>query len=175
MRFGGRRRPLTLLVGPGGEKWLSALLEQAYPRAFPHGFRLLVKTLTPGREGRLGPVRLRIARTEHSQPNFAVRIEEGDRSVCFSGDGAPTVAAGRLYRGADVLVHECFAAQRPVLGHAAAAALLPWAEELQLGVLYLVHLGTPYRRAIMARARAFHGALRVRIARPGQTVHVGGR
>lgn len=48
--------------------------------------------------------------TRHTQPfmeSVAYRVDQGDRSIVFSGDTGPSDSVRELARGASVLVHEC--------------------------------------------------------------------
>lgn len=111
MRLGGRKRPLTLLGGPGSQARLEQVLELGYPGSYAPGkcYPIEFRELHPGSLGHLGALELRVAASAHSVPNHALRIEApGMRSLVYSGDGAPTPATRELCRGAGVLVHECF-------------------------------------------------------------------
>lgn len=56
----------------------------------------------------LGPFAVRFAETQHALTNHAIRLEAGGRTFAYSGDGRPTPEALDLYRGCDLLFHECY-------------------------------------------------------------------
>jgi len=87
-----------------------------------------------------GSLALRTAVSEHGVLNTALSIADGKVRACYSGDGGPTAETRELYRGATLLVHECFAPAGPRPGHADAETLLALADELEVGTLALVHL-----------------------------------
>lgn len=54
----------------------------------------------------IGPFSVRVARVVHPVEAYAVRVEQGGRSVVYSGDTAPSAALVDLAAGADVLLCE---------------------------------------------------------------------
>ena len=138
----GRRRPLQLLGGPGAEAQIRAVLELGYPGMLGKApFQVMFREIEPERGIDVGPVRLDVAASGHSLPNFAVRITEGGRTLCYSGDGAPTDATRALYRGASLLVHEAYYAEpTEKRSHASAPEVIAMARDAGAQMLHLVHL-----------------------------------
>jgi ribonuclease BN (tRNA processing enzyme) len=172
MRFQGRTRPLELLGGPAVHAWLPELLDFAYPGSFDgHGFFPIDRReLAPG--ANLGPLRLTTALTAHPIPNSALRIDTPTHSVCLSGDGAPTDASRALYRGATVLVHECFSAEAAPSGHASARELLALGDELGVGILGLVHVGVEHKVRVRDLVAATRTRCLVLLPEPGDTLEL---
>ena len=102
--FEGRTRKLTVLTTIWGIEQLRRLFEaMSVPAgAFPVHYEVAAETPM------VGPFRLAQALTEHTTPNYAVRLEAGGRRLAWSGDGRPTAEAKHLYAEADLLFHECF-------------------------------------------------------------------
>ena len=150
MREHGRTRPLRVLGGTGVRDWLDRLLELGYPgvcvpsRCFP----IEAVELVPGQRTELGAVSLSVAPSSHSLPNLAVRVEEGDSVLCYSGDGAPTASTVELYRGASVLVHECCHVDAVSGGHATLGDVLRVLEEARVDRTYLVHVASEERATL---------------------------
>lgn len=167
MREEGRRRPLEVIGGPGVAEQLTTLCEVAYPGAFERSFPVEAVELSPGSTLRRADASLRNARSSHSLPNFSLRIDEGTKSYCHSGDGCPTDETRELYRGATLLAHECYFAERAHPSHARATDLLPMAEALGVETLALVHLGRHEKARIAALAAG--AARRVEIPGPGDS------
>ena len=72
-----------------------------------------------GAELRLGPFRATFARTQHSAPAMAVRIEADGRVLVYASDTAPCDGLRRLARGADLLLmHTLLPTVEPVADHA---------------------------------------------------------
>lgn len=172
MRLAGRTRPLRLLGAPGTETWLRRLLRLSYPGVLTKAlFPIEIHVLRPRAPLRLGGVTFRVARTAHSLPNLAIRIDD-DRSIAYSGDGAPTPASRRLYEGVDLLVHECFWPERPSVGHAGADELLPLVREADVGRLAIVHVAKEGREALTERINRWEPPPVVLLPSPGDTLEV---
>jgi len=109
MRTIGRRRPLSILTGPGLVTAIKDLLDVAYPRSFAPDrcFALEMLEIEPMAARSFGQVTLTTAPTTHGVSNHALGVEDLGRRWAYSGDGKPTRAATELYRGVDLLVHEC--------------------------------------------------------------------
>ena len=174
MRLAGRREPLTVFGGPGVERWLERLLDLAYPGSYEveKCFRIEPVEITPGARHAFGAATLSNAESDHIVRNVSLRIDEGGKSVCVSGDGAPSEQTRILYRGCNLLVHECYSPSSPPKGHAGAEELLGMADELGIETLCLVHLGCDEKDAVRASAERFRGRTRVLVPSPGDVVAV---
>ena len=51
-------------------------------------------------------LKLEFAKTEHSTKNLAIKINEDEKSLCYSGDGDLTENTIKLYSNCDLLVHD---------------------------------------------------------------------
>lgn len=173
MREEGRTRPLEIIGGPGTEAWLREVCELAYPRAFQNMFPLVSVDLAPGERLVRGGATLENAESAHSVRNLALRIDEDGRSYCHSGDGRPTDATRALYTGANVVVHECYFAERETKSHAHMGELFQMAEEVAIESLVLLHFGR-YEKARVRELCAARDpeAPRVVIPEPGDTLSV---
>lgn len=171
MRFEGRRRPLTVLGGPGVGRWLGRLCDLAYPGALGKSpFPVLTAEVSPRRPLTWGGLGLAVARTDHPVRNLALRLSDGRRSVAYSGDGGPTAASRRLFRGADLLVHEAFWLDAPAKGHASVRQVLALAREAEVGRLAVVHVAKELRgQAAPVIAESGTPAL---LPSPGDTLEV---
>jgi ribonuclease Z len=169
MKEEGRTRPLEVIGGPGIGRWLEKLNELAYPGAWAGGFPLTAVELAPGERLERGGATLSNAQSRHGVRNLALRIDEGGRSYCHSGDGAPSDATRALYRDATLLLHECYHAERESDGHARASELCEMAETLEVETLALVHLSRR-EKADIARAGSEHaGKTKIVIPNPGDS------
>lgn len=161
----GRRSPLEIVATTEIRRHLLFLFQAAelVPErslSFPLAWRE-----TP-RDGAIGPFRVRTARTRHAVPNDAFRFEAGGRSFAYSGDGRPTVESEALYRGVDLLFHECLSVapidEQP--HHASLDLLADFPERLGVGRLRLHH---PWARERAALAAAIADLDRIALAEPG--------
>jgi ribonuclease BN (tRNA processing enzyme) len=169
----GRTRPLTIIGGGGLENWLAKLMELAYPGlATKKGsFDVDAVSLTSGASHELGPVTIRVARSNHSVENLAVRLEGPGGVLCHSGDGAPTSETEALYAGADLLVHECYADDDAVPVHAHLDQVREMAVRGRVGRLCLLHLGKFYKDRITEKAAQVTD-VEVILPRPGDTLPI---
>ena len=115
-----RSKPLTILGGPGLERFV-ARLARAWRWVMPTGYELTLKSMQAGAWEWEG-LRIRTARMSHNRESIGVRIEE-DRAVVFSGDTDYSANLIRLARGVDLLVVECSFPEQKVKGHLDLASL----------------------------------------------------
>jgi ribonuclease BN (tRNA processing enzyme) len=171
MKFAGRTRPIALLGGPELEPWVTELLDFAYPGSFGESFFPLPRlSLQPGVPTSWGALELTVALSQHGATNASLCIKDQGVKVCYSGDGGPTLATRELYRGAQLLVHECFAPSHPELGHADAATLLSMADELGVQTLALVHVGREHKQLVRQFVDTHRARCRVILPRPGERI-----
>ena len=168
----GRTRPLNLLGGPGTSSWLPRLLELGYPGTFASDrcYTINPVEVHPGASMGYGALTLRTAQSEHGVANFAVRVEEGPTALCFSGDGAPTAATRELYRGATVLVHECFGRLPGTSGHAHFAEVIDVAVEADADTLCIVHVAIEARTDVQRDASTVGAPPRIVLPAPGDSL-----
>ncbi|HEX2721715.1 MAG TPA: MBL fold metallo-hydrolase [Gemmatimonadaceae bacterium] len=120
----GRRTPLRAF-GPPGLKAMTDHLIAAFAedisvrttgpeRAIPGGYRVNVKEVRSGIVYDSAGVRVRAFMVPHSNWKVALgyRIEARGKSIVISGDTRPSEAISRAAEGADILVHEVYAAAK---------------------------------------------------------------
>lgn len=182
MRLGGRKRPLTILGGPGSRARLEQLLELGYPGSYaPHKcYAIEYVELQPNTTESFGPLELRIAASAHSIVNYALRIDApGQRSVMYSGDGAVTEGTRALARGVSVLVHECFFPARSdspkgERKHGDLDGCVELAVEAGVESLALLHFAAEAKQAIRDRARDLATPdLQILLPTPGDSLALG--
>jgi ribonuclease BN (tRNA processing enzyme) len=137
----GRTRPFTVFGQRGTLDRIEQVTRLAYRNVwdklpFSLGFREVEPDLPVTWEGWT----FRTAESHHSQRNLALRLEAEGIALCYSGDGAPTAATRALYRGCDVLVHECYAETRVSEHHAMLPEVLTLARDVGARSVALVHL-----------------------------------
>jgi ribonuclease Z len=82
----------------------------------------------------------RFAENGHSRKDLAVRIEDGKKSIFYSGDGMPTEETLALARGCDLIIHEAFRLEGNTPGHGTIRACIDFARKAGAGSLALVHV-----------------------------------
>lgn len=174
MREAGRTRSLTVFGGPGVAAWVGRLLDLGYPGAYAPDkcFHIEPVALEPGVRRSFGACTLANAASRHSVRNLSLRIDEAGKSLCYSGDGAPSDATRALFHGATVLVHECYAAEQAPEGHAALGEILALGADAEVETLCLLHIRRNDKDAVRARAQAHRGRPRVLVPAPGDRVDI---
>jgi ribonuclease Z len=178
MRLGGRKRPLTLLCGPGQASKLEQLLELGYPGSYAPHKCYPIEYIELDREGvsRFRDFDLRIAPSAHSVVNYALRLESpGLRSLVYSGDGFPTEATRELCRGVSVLVHECFfPGANGDRKHGGVDSCLELAHASAVQTLALLHFAGEAKTAITEQIQARSGdPFEIVLPRPGDVLPLG--
>lgn len=140
----GRTKKLTLV----GQKDLPEKLEKVMGLGYPGfldrlKFRIVFKKAT--KRFRVGDLYIRTAETQHSIKNLSVRVSDGRKSLCYSGDGVPTEKSCSLYESSDVLAHDAFLLDRTIPGvHPCVRDILTFSPFVKK--LYLVHMQRDLRR-----------------------------
>ena len=111
----------------------------------------VVRPVVLEHELRWGDATLRFVDQPHGGiTSLGMRIEERDRSVVYSIDFHElTQEMANLYQGADVWICDCLM-RRPHPTHAHLDAVLGWASDLNVGQLYLTHMGNGLDYATLA-------------------------
>ena len=159
------QRRLTLHLPPGGLATMQTILEAVH---FPRDFfetTFDVREYGPDRSTDLGGLCARFATAEHYIPAWAIRLE-GDHSLTYTGDTAPTAPVVELARGTDLFVCEA-TLEAPetgaVKGHCTPQQAAEMAAEAQVKGLLLTHFWFGMDRQAAARnaAQHYHGPIHV--------------
>ena len=165
----GRRKPLVIAASPWGRQQLCELQRLGLGSGWKPGFEYVWHNLPEPLN--LGDTRLTFAPTDHTVPNFAIRIEHGSAVFAYSGDGRPTRESRALFQGADLLMHECYSLE-PLpdeAGHCSLDVCAEMAATLSLGQLLLYHIREDQRTAVTAASAAIPG---VSVADTGVVVEI---
>ena len=176
MREEGRSRSLQVIGGPGVDGWLNKLLELGYPGSYHPSkcYPIVARALAEGSRLELDGLELSNAPSEHSVRNLSLRIDDQGKSLCYSGDGAPSSATRRLYQGADVLVHECYSAGEPIEGHASVHQILELADACSVSKLCLLHMSRGQKQEVRSVVAGRPARAQVLFPAPGDVVEIGG-
>jgi len=171
-----RRKPLFVL-GPAGVK---AKIRQALDLAYPNfgakmHYPLLFREAEPDVCLEAAGFQWRTAAGLHSQRALALRLEDGERALFYSGDGRPTPATENLVRGCDVAVHEAFRLADETPGHGSVRGCLDFARRTGVPALALLHIQREERlrrhQEIEVAIRR-HPPCRVWLPEPGESLAV---
>lgn len=162
-----RRKPLLLL----GHYGLQTVVETATDLAYPNFRKKLEYTLEYVELDTDKPLSLlgmtwQAAENEHSQRSLAIRIDNGPKSLFYSGDGRPTRETLALARHCQVIVHEAFHLNGTTPGHGSVEGCLDFARAARCETLALVHVQRDERRdrhheivRLLDGAQGFHALL----------------
>ena len=150
----GRKRPLIIIGQNGIENKVTAVLDLAYPRFRPKlGFEIEFLEVTPGKDLQLLDLRWSFAENGHSSPCLALRLDQDQGSLFYSGDGGPTDATRTLAAECDLIVHEAFGIDELQTGHGSVNLSIDFALGRKAKALALVHMNRNVRRSSAAEVR----------------------
>lgn len=119
-------------------------LEQRFSYAFARSgfYAPIVEPREIASEWRFGEALVRFVDQPHGDTSsLGLRFDEQGNSLVYAIDFSDlTDEMATLYRGADVWIADCLT-RRPHPTHAHLDAVLNWARELEVGSLYLTHMG----------------------------------
>ena len=165
----GRRKPLVIATTEWGRRQLCELqrlgLGSSWRPRFDYVWHCLPEPLE------LRDARLTFAPTDHTVPNYAIRLEHGGAAFAYSGDGRPSAASRALFQGANLLMHECYtlAPLPEEAGHCSLDICAEMAATLSVGRRLLYHNREDERAVVAAASAAVPG---VSVAKTGTIVEV---
>jgi phosphoribosyl 1,2-cyclic phosphate phosphodiesterase len=119
-------------------------LRQRFAYAFDQSefYRRIVDGRELGEELVFGNTRVRFVDQPHGGPtSLGMRFDEDEYSIGYAVDFSDlTGDMAVLYNGVDVWIADCLT-RRPHPTHANLDSILGWARDLQVGQVYLVHMG----------------------------------
>ncbi|WP_303720864.1 MBL fold metallo-hydrolase [Malonomonas rubra] len=140
-----REKPLTLIGPPGLQQQVDTALEALYPGTIGDGLvvPLIYRELDPSQPLQQGLFTIQCCKVKHgSSPNaYALRVEAGGKSICYTGDTEWTENLIPLADGSDLLLAECFSYQQQVPSHLDYKTLRQQQKSLNSKKLVLTHLG----------------------------------
>jgi ribonuclease Z len=143
----GRTKPLVIVGQTGVESILRQAMELAYPGFINKlKYSLEFTEMEPGRRARAVGLEWSTAQSIHGQKNLAVRIEDGQHSVFYSGDGLFGPGTLTLARSCSLAVHEAFRLDSITPGHGTVRQCIGFARETGAARLALVHVQRDERR-----------------------------
>ena len=172
----GREKPLSVLGATGLEKKLTEAMELAYPGFMEKlSYPVRFVNMRPGERIKECGLRWEAAEIEHSCGALAVKIEDGRRSIFYSGDGRATGASKALAAGCDMIVHEAFRVRGETDGHGTLSACLGLARESGCRKFAFVHTYRKEKENLMAeierKKKEFRG-VELLVPQPGEEITV---
>ena len=141
MKQAGRLRDLQVVGRPGVGDAVTRVLDLAYPNLREKlEFALHFQECRPGEPLEVRGLAFSGAFTTHPEPCLALRLEDDDASLYYSGDGAPAPECLALAWGAGLVVQEAFSLDPGSPGHGSVEEAVHLARMVSPGALALVHL-----------------------------------
>ncbi|MEW6206933.1 MAG: ribonuclease Z [Acidobacteriota bacterium] len=167
-----RSERLTI-IGPVGLDLVIEGLKRAYgENLFSPKFPVEVRLIAPGESLRLGKdTHLRVAKTPHTEESLAARIENLDRSICYTGDTDESEELPTFFHRTDVLISECsFRERREGVRHLSIRDAAQMAARSEAARLIATHFYFDFDEAELKRELERDYSGEVMIGKDGMTV-----
>lgn len=141
-----RTAPLKVISHTSVLERIPSLTDHAYPGLLDRlPFPVEFICIHEGATLNLNELVLDFAPSHHSVSNYAVRVICNGRRICYSGDGVFTELTRELYKGADLVIHECYTLEQEIPTHGSIREVIAMCEEQQVKCLALTHLNRTLR------------------------------
>lgn len=105
---GKRTEPLTLIAARGIDRVMEGLKTAFGENLFEPKFPLDVRMVSPGDRIELSEnCSLSVEKTPHTEESLAVRVESGDRAICYTGDTDYSDDVSRFFNEVGLMISEC--------------------------------------------------------------------
>jgi ribonuclease BN (tRNA processing enzyme) len=145
-----RRKPLTILGQKGIENYFHRLVDVAY-QGFEDRLKFPISfiELEPDKRMEIFGLTLKSAENNHSRRDLALKIEDREKVIYYSGDGSPTPEGLSLASGCDLMIQESFHPEVEIPGHATANESIDAAIQSGVSNLALVHIERGLRKQVL--------------------------
>jgi len=142
-----RKKPITIICQKGLRKVIKELMEYGY-KGFVKDFKFKINFIEveEGQIIQFNDLKLSFAFTEHSASNLAIKINDGKKSFCYSGDGEFNEKTEELYKNSDLVIHEAYLYDEKKIGHGCITDLIKMAQRNNIKCLALIHINRFLRR-----------------------------
>lgn len=161
-----RKKDLAIICSEQVKIDIERLTEHAYFGIKSYGFEIKFIIAEDGRELKFNDLKLSFAKTGHTAYNLAIRIDDGKRIVCYSGDGPPDENTEKIYKDADILMHECYMFDQRIKGHVAAVDVFEMAKRNNVKCLALAHFKRAFNDETRRRVKEAIPATGLRVILP---------
>jgi ribonuclease BN (tRNA processing enzyme) len=161
-----RKKELTIICSEQIKTDIERLTEHAYFGITSYGFEIKFVIAEDGKEVQFNDLKLTFAKTLHTAYNLAVRIEDGKNIICYSGDGPFDEATEKIYKDADILMHECYMFDQRIKGHVAAIDVFEMAKRNNVKCLALAHFKRAFNDETRKRVKEAIPATGLKIILP---------
>ena len=147
MREEERKKPLTIICQD--KKIIKDIIDYGYKSLYSKlGFDINFIEVEEGQAIQFNDLKLLFALTTHSISNFAIKIDDGKKSLCYSGDRGFNEKTEELYKNSDLVIHEAYLYDEKREGHACIIDLIKMAERNNIKCLALTHINRDLRKEL---------------------------
>jgi len=147
MREEGRKKSLTIICQDN--KIIKDIIDYGYKGLYSKlGFDINFIEVKQGQTIQFNELKLLFAPTEHFANNLAIKIDNGKKSFCYSGDGMFNEKTEKLYKNSDLVIHEAYLYDEKREGHACIIDLIKIAERNNVKCLALTHINRDLRKEL---------------------------
>ena len=141
MAQSGRTRDLRVAGRQGVGMAVCRALDLAYPSLRENlGFALIFEDCLPGEPLEIMGLEFSGGHTTHPEPCLALRLQDDEASLYYSGDGSPSPECLALAWGVGLMVQEAYALTPGTPGHGSVEEAVQLARMANPGAMALVHL-----------------------------------
>jgi ribonuclease BN (tRNA processing enzyme) len=169
----GRTKPLQIIGQAGIREKIDSALDLAYP-GFGEKlqFALEYQVAEPAVHLNLAGGTWSFAENIHSQTCLSLRIDNGDKTIFYSGDGCPSEQSSDLAYGCDLIIHEAYRVGGHTPNHGNVKDVVSFACKAKAKHLAVVHVAHFERQRLVDNiAQEFEksGDVNAFLPKPGDT------
>ena len=147
MREEERKKPLTVICQDN--KIIKDIIDYAYKGLYSKlGFDINFIEVEEEQTIQFNDLKLSFALTKHVANNLAIKVDNNEKSFCYSGDGGFNEKTEELYKDSDLVIHESYLYDEKREGHACIIDLIKMAEENNIKCLALTHINRNLRKEL---------------------------
>ncbi len=147
MKEEGRKKALTIICQ--NTKTIKDIVNYGYKNLYSKlGFEINFMKVEEEQTIQFNDLKLLFAPTAHSISNFAIKIDDNKKSLCYSGDGGFNEKTEELYKNSDLVIHEAYLYDEKREGHACMIDLIKMAERSNVKCLALTHIHRDLRKEL---------------------------
>ena len=145
-----RSKELTIICPNGGADLIKQIMNLGYRNSqnkTPYKLKFL--EVDEKDEIIINDLQLSFANTKHSVKNLSIRIENQNKSICYSGDGNHTPNSINLFKNTDLLIHDGYHYDKHTEGHDNISEVYDFAKKIGVKQLAFTHIQRIERENIL--------------------------
>lgn len=148
----GRKKRLIVICHKGFVGTIKSVIKHGYKNLLSKlSFDLKFMEINSGDNIKFKDLKLSFAETKHSRDNLAIKIDNGKKSVCYSGDGMFIKQTEKLYKDSDLVIQETYLYDKRIISHSSVVDAIKMAERNNVKCLALTHINRKERPKIIKK------------------------